>query len=225
MALLEESDDGRRRLKHGRRSLGGKSKKSTRIERHEQNKNRLFQAAADVVGKHGYAEASIARITERAGLAQGTFYLYFKNRQDLLDQLLPTVGREMIEFVTTAVHGSSDIFEVEERGFRAFFSYVLKHKHFFRILHEAAVAAPKGYERHFKLLSDRYVSSLARATERGQIKSYKAEQLELIGYVLMAARDYIHLRFASASRRQNQIPEWVVETYMDFVRTGLRKLK
>ncbi|MFH5926334.1 helix-turn-helix domain-containing protein [Roseomonas xinghualingensis] len=52
----------------------------------------LFDAAARVAGEFGYAEASIARSTEAAGVAQGTFYNYFASRQDFLDQLLPARG-------------------------------------------------------------------------------------------------------------------------------------
>ena len=52
-----------------------------------------------VVGEQGYAGASIALITQRAGLAQGTFYLYFDSREDLFDQLLPEVGQELLDFL------------------------------------------------------------------------------------------------------------------------------
>ena len=53
----------------------------------------LLTAAAAIVGKHGYADASIARITKQAGIASGTFYIYFSSRQALFDQLLPDIGR------------------------------------------------------------------------------------------------------------------------------------
>ncbi|MGE3594128.1 MAG: TetR/AcrR family transcriptional regulator [Dehalococcoidia bacterium] len=52
-----------------------------------------MQAAADVVGEEGYTAASIAKITARAGVAHGTFYSYFDDRQQLFDVLLPFVGR------------------------------------------------------------------------------------------------------------------------------------
>jgi AcrR family transcriptional regulator len=35
----------------------------------------IFAAASKVVGQYGYAEASITRITEAAGIAQVTFYM------------------------------------------------------------------------------------------------------------------------------------------------------
>jgi AcrR family transcriptional regulator len=81
-------------------STAGKPKpKLTGAERNDEAKRRLFDAAAKVVGRLGYGEASVARITELAEVAQGTFYNHFENRQELLDQLLPTVGLQMIGFI------------------------------------------------------------------------------------------------------------------------------
>ena len=77
----------------------GKVTKLNRVERNAWTKRKIFDAATKMVGKHGYAEASVARITEEAGVAQGTFYNHFENRQELLDQLLPKIGIDMVRFI------------------------------------------------------------------------------------------------------------------------------
>ena len=76
-----------------------KAAKLNRVERNAWTKRKIFDAATRVVGKFGYAEASVARITEQAGVAQGTFYNHFENRQELLDQLLPKIGMDMVRFI------------------------------------------------------------------------------------------------------------------------------
>ena len=45
--------------------------KLNRVERNAWTKRKIFDAATKVVGKIGYAEASVARITEEAGVATG----------------------------------------------------------------------------------------------------------------------------------------------------------
>ncbi len=45
--------------------------------RGEETRRRLLAAAERVFADHGYHEASVSRITDRAGVGQGTFYLYF----------------------------------------------------------------------------------------------------------------------------------------------------
>ena len=88
-------------------TAGNAKPKLTRAERNDEVKKRLFDAAAKVVGRLGYAEASVARITELAEVAQGTFYNHFENRQELLDQLLPTIGLQMVDFIAERASGTA----------------------------------------------------------------------------------------------------------------------
>src|SRR3954466_3073386 len=79
--------------------MSRKVTKLNRVERNAWTKRKIFDAAAKVVGKYGYAEASVARIERPAGVAQGTFYNHFENRQELLDQLLPKIRAHMVYFI------------------------------------------------------------------------------------------------------------------------------
>lgn len=44
----------------------------------------ILDAAIAVIAEHGYHNAQISRIARRANVADGTIYLYFKSKQDLL---------------------------------------------------------------------------------------------------------------------------------------------
>ena len=44
-------------------------------------RGRLIEAAESVFAEFGYHDASIVKITEAAGVGQGTFYLYFASRR------------------------------------------------------------------------------------------------------------------------------------------------
>ncbi len=81
-------------------TTSGKVTKLNRVERNAWTKRRIFDAATKIVGKFGYAEASVARITEAAGVAQGTFYNHFENRQELLDSTLSGRSRNSCAFST-----------------------------------------------------------------------------------------------------------------------------
>jgi len=196
------------------------AKRFTRQERAENLKKKIFEAAAKVVGVFGYAEASIGRITDEAGIAQGTFYLYFESRQALFDVLLPHVGEDMVLFIGKKVKGSKTFLEVEERGFRAFFEYLRLNPGFFRVLNEAEVAAPIAHAAHMQLLSDRYVKSLSRSVEKGEIKNFTTEELETLAYLFQAARSYLYLCHIKGKKRK-KLPDAVVETYMKIIRNGL----
>ena len=60
-----------------------------KIERKKKLKNTtLLQTAFELFTEKGFAKTTIADIVNRAGLAKGTFYLYFKDKYDLRDQLI-----------------------------------------------------------------------------------------------------------------------------------------
>ena len=61
-----------------------------------ERRQRILECAQAVFAEKGYHRASISDIIARAGVARGTFYLYFKSKRAIFDQLLDAV-LEMID--------------------------------------------------------------------------------------------------------------------------------
>lgn len=59
----------------------------------------ILAAAINVIGQAGYHNAPISRIAREAGVADGTVYLYFKNKEDVLISIL----RETISQISTKI--------------------------------------------------------------------------------------------------------------------------
>jgi len=57
--------------------------------------SRLLEAAEAELGAHGYHGARMARIAKAAGVAHGTLYVYFKDKDDLLAALQLDVDAEL----------------------------------------------------------------------------------------------------------------------------------
>jgi len=197
-------------------------KRLTREERAPEARASIFKAAAKVVGEHGYAGASLIRIAEAAGIAQGTFYLYFDSKQTLFDELLPHVGKDMVDFVRQRVKGITSVIEMEERGLRAFFEYLQLNPSFFRILNEAETAAPTAYERHFNETASHFLNALKRGIRTGEIRTFDEEDLEALVYVFMATRTYLYLRYMKGAPPGSTVPEKAIAAYMRLVRDGLK---
>ncbi len=51
-------------------------------------KSQILFSASKVFAKKGYHDASISDIIDHAGIARGTFYLYFEHKRDVFDHLL-----------------------------------------------------------------------------------------------------------------------------------------
>ena len=50
---------------------------------------------SSVFGELGYHDASIVKLTEAAGVAQGTFYLYFDSKKAIFDELVRDLNRRV----------------------------------------------------------------------------------------------------------------------------------
>lgn len=56
---------------------------------------KLFQAALTEFARVPFAEASINRIIQDAGIPRGSFYMYFSDKEDLFLHVMETYGRDM----------------------------------------------------------------------------------------------------------------------------------
>lgn len=69
----------------------------------------IIDAAVVVIAENGFEQTQIAKIAKEAGIADGTIYLYFKNKEDLLlnvfrekmGQFIESIENEIAEITTT----------------------------------------------------------------------------------------------------------------------------
>ena len=62
--------------------------------RKEETHERIVQAAARAIRRHGYAGVGVAEVMKEAGLTHGGFYAHFKSRDDLLVEALARAGSD-----------------------------------------------------------------------------------------------------------------------------------
>jgi len=201
-------------------AASGKVTKLNRVERNAWTKRKIFDAATKIVGKFGYAEASVARITEEAGVAQGTFYNHFENRQELLDQLLPKIGIDMVRFIRDRT-GTAQAARQEIERFSAFFDFIREVPEFLRILNEAEFFAPSGYQKHLDNIVTAYVKILQRAREAGAIEDFSDQEFEAIVYMLMGARGYLSQHYSYSGGKVTAVPDHVISAYQKLMTRGL----
>lgn len=69
---------------------------------YQKRRNELLDIAQALFVKNGYDATPVSAILDAAGVAKGTFYHYFKSKEDLLDALV----ERMIELIVTGMRGS-----------------------------------------------------------------------------------------------------------------------
>jgi len=197
-------------------------KRGTREAKADETRRALFSAAATVVGKFGYEGASVAKITELAGVANGTFYNYFTTRQELFDQLLPAVGDSIVDYIRSRLDRASSGVERERQRLVAYFEFIQQNRGFLRILNEAEVYAPRAFRQHIKRFAVRYVKALTRQLQNGEMESFREDELETIVYMLMGARTYLTMLWRSApTSSRKSAGESFISTYVKLIERGL----
>ncbi len=65
----------------------------------------IIDAAVIVIAENGYHQAQVSKIAKTAGVADGTIYLYFKNKEDILVSLFEEKMGLFVENLKTEISG------------------------------------------------------------------------------------------------------------------------
>lgn len=198
---------------------GAPKPRLTRAEKAEATRTRLFEAAIGIVGEMGYAAASVALITARANVAQGTFYNYFESRQDLLDQLLPSLSLRLHALIRQRVmEAPDDAIEREKARLAGFFEFLEKEPHLFKIISEGTVQAPKGFRAHLEMQSASYRRALEYERRRGNLLIDDPLEIDILSQMLISTREYLSGRFCYEDGQFVRPSTDVVDTYEKLLR-------
>src|SRR5215469_6375912 len=73
---------------------------------------RILDAAIEVIAEHGFFHSRVSEIADRAGVADGTIYLYFKNKDELL---MAAIDSAFHRFIQRARHELSEVPDPREK--------------------------------------------------------------------------------------------------------------
>jgi AcrR family transcriptional regulator len=190
---------------------------STRTGRGARTRLRLLEAAEQVFTDVGYHDASIVRIAETAGVANGTFYLYFSSKRDIFDELVEELNRRVRNAMAEAAAPGRTRAESERLGFEAFFRFTAEHPGLYRVIRQAEFVSPDALRGHYERIAEGYARGLEAASAAGEIA---AVDPEIVAWALMGAGELIGLRWILWGDT-GEIPSRVYEETMRFLLRGL----
>src|SRR5215475_15379137 len=140
-----------------------------KTRRGERTRQKILNAAQREIGSKGFAEASISTITAEAAVGQGTFYLYFRSKEDVLRELVLRMGRRLRRHLARAVADAPNRLEAERRGVRAFLEFVRAYPDLYRVVAEAQFVDEAVFRRYYEEFVASYRAGLMAAEARGEI--------------------------------------------------------
>lgn len=201
-----------------------------RTAKGRQTRQRILSSAEVVFANNGYSEASVSRITEHAGIGQGTFYLYFETKLDLFEQLVEDLNRRVRRAMSEASKAAPNRIEAERAGFRAFFRFTAEHPSLYRVVREAELVSPGALRLHYGRIVDGYIEGLKQAGDAGEIGDIDPT---VAAWALMGVGEMIGMRWVLWSDGDagddsdplasgtSEVPEEVFEQMMLFIGRAL----
>ena len=166
--------------------------KTPKTARGRRTLRQLLDAAAEEFGEKGFHEASISQITQRAGVAIGSFYTYFDSKEEVFTALVRDLSTQVRDFVAPRISAQANQLEAEREGQQAFLEFARLHKEIYRIIDEAEFVDPATYREHYTSTARRIAARLDAAQARGEISPGSSE---IRAWALMGMNVFLGLRF------------------------------
>jgi AcrR family transcriptional regulator len=171
--------------------------KVPRTVRGERTLRKILDAARDEFGERGFSDSSIVGITQRAGVALGTFYTYFDSKEAVFQALVRDMSAQVRDHVAPALEDAEDAIDGERCALQSFLEFARRHRHVYRIIDEAEFVEPAAYREHYETTARRIAARLAAARDKGEISRDLTDQdLDVLAWAMMGANVFLGLRFA-----------------------------
>lgn len=170
------------------------------MSRKDLRRQQIIQAAAEVFGSSSFQNAVIAEIAQKANVAEGTLYQYFKNKEDLFFSIPAQKTEEFCEEFNLHLQGIHDTFS----KIRKLIWYYL---YFFK--------TNPAYARTL-MLEMRVSKSFIMSNTYGKIKAFTDKVLQIIregqeaGDIRMDADPYV-LREIILGILEHRVTRWLLK--------------
>lgn len=161
-------------------------------EKKDERISQIINASVKVLAAKGYDNATIADISDAAGISRGLPHYYFKDKEDLVIKALETSTSEMIRSSVSRLHGES-IEEVVENIVEIHKRNLEEHPTFYAFLFEmwSAGRRSKKIGSMFRQSQDEVVATFIKELE-GSLKiasELTPEQIEALSRLIIALTD------------------------------------
>lgn len=183
----------------------------------------ILEAAIEVFAEKGFHHARISDIARRAGVADGTIYLYFRNKDDVLLTIFEEKMGVLIDGLHAALAGVDDPFEQIRRFAHYHFRQVHDHRALAEVLQIELRLSNKFLKEYRPEKLWEYLGVFAGIVREGQARGLIRPELD--GFVLMwaffGALDEIAMQWVLAKRREKFSLEATAETVAEVFIRGI----
>jgi len=179
--------------------------------------NKILNSAGAVFAEYGFYKATIAQIAARAGVADGTLYLYFKNKDDILYQFISFKTDVVFKKMNGAVEKGQNAEEKLRYLIRCHLEEFQNDKNM-AIIFQSEVRYLRDIESQIKDISKMYLDLLSDIIEQGQTEGSMRQDLfvGLVKRFILGAVEGVISTWVSAAGRYDLVSmaDPLVDLYM-----------
>lgn len=159
------------------------------VESKEARKQAMIDAALDLFEKKGYHRTTIADITSRSGTSHGTFYLYFRDKNALIQEIVDTVTEATWRAVESTESRGGSSMEKVLAMVESFFQIDKRYQRMSHIFAQGASRNARAYdkkgEKVYGKVSAPFIEEIAKGMSSGEFrcKDAKRAAFEVISLV------------------------------------------
>lgn len=199
--------------------LGAAAAKAPRTARGERTLRKILDAAREEFGERGFSDSSIVGITQRAGVALGTFYTYFDSKEEVFGAVVRDMSTQVRDTVAPAFRDAPSALDAAQKGLELFLEFARLHRDVYRIVDESEFVDPTAYREHYETTAGRIAARFVAAREAGELApDLSDEDLEILAWASMGANVFLGLRYSVWSSTD---PERVASIANRLLRKGL----
>ena len=183
--------------------------------------NKILNSAGAVFAQFGFYKATISQIAAQAGVADGTLYLYFKNKEDILYQFINFKTKFVFKEMHAAVKMGSNAEEKLRQLIRCHLREFQNDKNM-AVIFQSEVRYLRETESQIKDMSKMYLDLLSDILEQGQIEGSMRQDLfvGLVKRFILGAVEGVISTWVTADGRYDLVSmaDPLVDLYLNGVR-------
>ena len=198
--------------------------KAALVERYR--RDTIRGATQRVIARHGLRGASMSAIAEEAGVAKGTLYLYFEDRDDLLDHAAGRIFDDLLDRLKGVLAGKRPLRQSLRELVRTKLTFFDENQPFLRVYMEVRLGGSGEARRHRRRRPQyaRYLEMLteylAAAARVGEMKAFDPARVAL--FFAEGTSAILQRRLEETGRPPEEDVEWIVDLLLNGLCPGRR---
>ena len=155
--------------------------------------DRILEAAVKVFAEHGFFQSTVSQIAREAGVADGTIYLYFKNKDDILVQFFSYKTRQVFSRFREEVDGADNAVDKLRNLIRRHLEEFQNDRNMAIVYRAETHQKSRLVEAQIKEMSKMYLDIVSEIVEQGQEEGVirKDLYLSLVKRFILGAVDEV----------------------------------